>query len=357
MEQYHRLEDALPDWRARARRIAAAEAGAVSPARDLGTEQGQFAADPDKLPVHRIASACLAWMTGHGCWPNQAADRQRVVNEVAAALRDLITPIPETGSDGDVPGSAWAVPAAAGSGLGALLLSPLTFLWFDNRLIGLFAGGALGAFLAVKGVSALLERPRLVSVVRSAAVLSAGGMVTRGIWGAIRGESLGWVRSVLWLLATPLLMSVLQPRRAAPGANPAGDGPARRSAELAQAADLALAVSWCHPDRLVMPEDKRPAEPGDLPGPVLVALSQLQSELTRGASDRDVRESCEDLLQRLEEGGFEWRSVSPGTPYDQEMAALFDVFGTIPPRQAVRTQRAAITRRGQVVNRGELRRA
>jgi hypothetical protein len=152
-------------------------------------------------------------------------------------------------------------------------------------------------------------------------------------------------------------MSVLQPRRAAPGANPAGDGPARRSAELAQAADLALAVSWCHPDRLVMPEDKRPAEPGDLPGPVLVALSQLQSELTRGASDRDVRESCEDLLQRLEEGGFEWRSVSPGTPYDQEMAALFDVFGTIPPRQAVRTQRAAITRRGQVVSKGELRRA
>jgi len=357
MEQFHRLEDALPDWRARARRIAEAEAGAVPPARDLGTEQGRFAPDLERLPVHRIASACLAWMTEHGCWPNQAADMERVENEVAAALRDLITPTPEPGPDGDVPGSAWAIPAAAGSGLGALLLSPLTFLWFDNRLIGLFAGGALGAFLAVKGVSALLERPRLVSVVRSAAVLSAGGMVTRGIWGAIRGESLGWVRSVLWLLATPLLMSVLQPRRAAPGANPAGDGPARRSAELAQAADLALAVSWCHPDRLVMPEDKRPAEPGDLPGPVLVALSQLQSELTRGASDRDVRESCEDLLQRLEEGGFEWRSVSPGTPYDQEMAALFDVFGTIPPRQAVRTQRAAITRRGQVVSKGELRRA
>jgi len=282
---------------------------------------------------------------------------QRVVNEVEAALRDLTTPVQESGPDGDVPGSAWAVPAAAGSSLGALILSPLTFLWFDNRLIGLFAGGALGAFLAVKGVSALLERPRLVSVVRSAAVLSAGGLFMRGIWRATRGESLGWVRSVLWLLATPLVMSVLQPRRAALAADAGRDDPARRRAELAQAADLALAVSWCHPERLAAPEDQRPAEPGHLPGTVLVALSQLRSELTRGGSDRDVRESSEDLLQRLQEGGFEWRSVSPGTPYDPEMATLFDVFGTIPPGQAVRTQRAAITRRGQVVNRGELRRA
>jgi hypothetical protein len=152
-------------------------------------------------------------------------------------------------------------------------------------------------------------------------------------------------------------MSVLRPRPAALGAGPAQDDPARRSAEFAQAADLALAVSWCHPDRLAAPEDKHPAEPDHLPGPVLVALSQLQSELTRGGSDRDVRESCEDLLQRLQEGGFEWRSVSPGTPYDPEMAALFDVFGTIPPGQAVRTQRAAVTRHGQVVNKGELRRA
>jgi hypothetical protein len=296
-------------------------------------------------------------MTEHGCWPNQAADMQRVVNEVATALRDLTTPIPEAGPDGDVPGSAWAVPAALGSGLGALILSPLTFLWFDNRLIGLFAGGALGAFAAVKGVSALLQRPRLVSVVRSAAVLSAGGLFMRGIWRAIRGESLGWVRSVLWLLATPLVMSVLQPRRATLDADPARDDPARRSAELAQAADLALAVSWCHPDRLAASEGQRPAEPRALPGPVLVALSQLQSELTRGGSDRDVRDSCENLLQRLQEGGFEWRSVSPGTPYDPDMAALFDVFGTIPPGQAVRTQRAATIRSGQVVNKGELRRA
>ena len=168
---------------------------------------------------------------------------ERIENEVAAALRDLITPTPEPVPDGDVPGSAWAIPAAAGSGLGALLLSPLTFLWFDNRLIGLFAGGALGAFLAVKGVSALLERPRLVSVVRSAAVLSAGGLVTRGIWRAIRGESLGWVRSVLWLLATPVLMSVLQPRRAALVADPARGDPARAPARLFPAPTLGAQAS------------------------------------------------------------------------------------------------------------------
>jgi hypothetical protein len=257
--------------------------------------------------------------------------------------------------------AAWAIPAATGAALGALLMSPLTFLWFDNRLIGLFAGGALGAFLVVRGIAALLDRPRLMAVIRSAAPLSGGGLVIGGIWRAIRGQSLGWLRSGLWLAAAPLILSVLKPRPIGTqlaGGKPVAvrDDDARRDAQFAQAADIALAVAWSHPDRFPAMIDRPRGEPDTLPRPVIVALSQLQGDLTRGGSDHDIRESCDELLQRLQEGGYEWQTVPKGTAYEPDMAALFDVFGTIRPGQAVRTQRAAVTRNGQVMHRGELRR-
>jgi hypothetical protein len=336
MTRFHRLEDAFPAWRARARRIA-----------------GGSAPDTAGLPFERIATACLAWMTENECWPNKAADKRQVAAEIEAALRQLVVPSPSPVPGGDVRGSAWAITAAAGSALGALALSPLTYLWFDNRLIGLFAGGTLGAFIAVKGVGALLERPRLVAVIRSAAAFSSGGVVMGGVWRAIRGQSLGLGRSVLWLLAAPLVMSVLQPRAATARAElPAGFG----GGDLARAIDLALAVAWAHPDRLGMIMEATRPEPERLPRPVVVALTQLQSDIARGRPDRDIRESCDDLLQRLQESGYAWVSVSKGTPFDPDMAALFEVFGTIPPGQGVRTQRAAMTRHGEVVQKGELRR-
>jgi hypothetical protein len=187
------------------------------------------------------------------------------------------------------------------------------------------------------------------------AALSSGGVVVGSVWRAIRGEALGLGRSFLWLLAVPLVMGVLQPRKGTVLAAPARDD-AARSADVARAADIALAVAWSHPDRFAAAALAPRAEPERLPRPVLVALAQLQSDLVGGGSDRDVRESSDDLLQRLQESGFEWKSVPRGTPYESEMAALFDVFGTIPPGQAVRTQRAAMTRDGRVVHKGELRR-
>ncbi len=61
-------------------------------------------------------------------------------------------------------------------------------------------------------------------------------------------------------------------------------------------------------------------------------------------------------MQRLQESGYEWKSVPKGTPYEPEMAGLFEVFGSIPSGASVRTQRAAMTRDGQLVHKGELRR-
>jgi hypothetical protein len=331
MQRFYRLEDALPAWRAQVRRL-----GSLS--------------TPDDPPSRRLASSCLAWMTEQGCWPNRAADKERVTTEIESALRHLVVAAPASDSAGETTGGAWAIPAAAGSAIGALLVSPLTFLWFDNRLIGLFVGGTLGAFLAVKGIAALLERPRLVAMVRSAAALSSGGVVVGGVFRAIRGASVGWLRSALWLLAAPLVLAVLKPRPATARGGPAPDD------DIGRAADLALAVAWNHPERVTAADLRPPPPPEPLPRPVLIALSQLQADLVRRGSDRELRESGDDLLQRLQESGYAWQSVAKGTPYDPEMAAWFDVFGTIPPGQAVRTQRAAMTRNGQVVHKGELRR-
>jgi hypothetical protein len=342
MQQFHRLEDAYPFWRAQARLLARTEPAAASEAA--------------RLPFQRIAAACLDWMTTEECWPNHAADMPAVAAEIEAAMRHLVTPLPYTAAPAaamETRPAAWAMPAATGSGLGALLMSPLTFLWFDNRLIGLFAGGVLGAFLAVRGIAALLDRPRLMGLIRTAAPLSGSGMVIGGVWRAIRGQSFGMFRSGLLLAAAPLVLSVLQPRpaQAAPR-----DDSARREAEFAQAADIALAVAWTHPDRFPPVIDCPRTEPDTLPRPVIVALSQLQGDLTRGGSNDDIRESCDELLQRLEEAGYEWKSVAKGTQYEPGMAALYDVFGTVQPGQPVRTQRAAVTRHGQVMHRGELRR-
>ncbi|PPQ36231.1 hypothetical protein [Rhodopila globiformis] len=344
MQQFHRLEDAYPFWRAQARTLARTESG-----------------EAGRLPFQRIATSCLDWLAAQECWPNQAADMPAIAAEIEAALRRLATPLPQlvpaTGGLETRP-AAWALPAAIGSGIGALLASPLTFLWFDNRLIGLFGGGVLGAYLVVRGIAALLDRPRLMALIRSAAPLSGGGMVIGGVLRAIRGQSLGLVRGGLFLAAAPLVLSVLQPRpaQASPHqAAPRDDG-ARREVEFAQAADIALAVAWSHPDRFPPLIDRPRTEPDTLPRPVIVALSQLQGDLTGGGSNEDIRESCDELMQRLQEGGYEWQSVPRGTAYEPDMAALFDVFGTVQPGQAVRTQRAAVTRHGQVMHRGELRR-
>jgi hypothetical protein len=305
------------------------------------------------LPFERIAAACLAWMAENKCWPNKAADTRQVADEIEAALRQPVNPSPQLLPAGDVRGSAWGITAGAGSAIGALALSPLTYLWFDNRLIGLFLGGTLGAFLAVKGIGALLERPRLVAIIRSAAAFSSGGVVMGGVWRAIRGQSLGLGRSVLWLLAAPLVMTVLKPRATAVAVEPSAG---YSSGDLARAVDLALAVAWAHPDRVGATVEALRPQPERLPRPVGVALTQLQADIARGSSDRDIRESCDDLLQRLQESGYAWVTISKGTPFDPDMAALFEVFGTIPPGQGVRTQRAAMTRHGEVVQKGELRR-
>lgn len=361
MAKFHRFEDALPAWRAHVRLVATAGRAASARSRDGRSivnpaAVAPGAADPGSRPHDRIASACLTWLAGHGCWPNQAADMPRVEAEVQAAVHQLFEPLPEHQPAGEVRGAAWAVPAAIGAAVGALIVSPLTWIWFDNRPIGLVIGGTLGAFLAVRGLAGLLDRPALVSAVRSAASLSGGGLIVGGMWRAIRGQSIGLFRSVMWLAVAPLLLTVLQSRIAALSSGPSSNDPLRQHAERVQVADLALAVCWAHPDRLPPHAQAPRAEPDLLTSATWEALSRLQAELARGGSGQDLRDACEELSQRLEEDGYEWQLVSRGAPYAMEMTQAFEAFGKIEPGQPVRTQRGAITRHGQVIHKGEIRR-
>ena len=281
----------------------------------------------------------------------------RVEAEVQAALHQLVEPLPEDEPAVEIRGAAWAGPAAVGAAVGALIVSPLTWIWFDNRAIGLFVGGTLGAFLAVRGLAALLDRPALVSALRSAASLTGGGMIVGGMWRAIRGQSIGLFRSVMWLTIAPLLLTVLQSRLVALRSGPSANDPLRQRAELVQVADLALAVCWTHPDRLPPQAEVLHTGPTQLTGAIWAALSRLHADLARTATGQELRDSCEEAFQRFQEDGYEWPSVTRGTPYAVEMTEAYDLFGSLAAGQLVRTQRSAVTRRGQVIHKGEIRRA
>lgn len=362
MAQFHRFEDALPAWRVQARLIAAGGRAGSPRSRQRGglvslATPGRGTGVPGGGPHDDIASACLTWLVGHGCWPNQAADMQRVEAEVQAAVHQLVEPLPEPAPTGDIRGAAWAVPAAIGAAVGALIVSPLTWIWFDNRAIGLFIGGALGAFLAVRGLAALLDRPALVSALRSAASLSGGGMVVGGMWRAIRGQSIGLFRSVMWLTVAPLLLTVLQSRLVALRTGSSANDAVRQRADLIQVADLALAVAWAHPERVPHHVETPPIGTTLLTGAIWAALSRLHADLARAGSGQELREACDDVFQRFEEDGYEWQSVPRGARYAADMAGAYEAFGTVAVGQPVRTQRDAVTRRGQLIHKGEIRRA
>ncbi len=62
------------------------------------------------------------------------------------------------------------------------------------------------------------------------------------------------------------------------------------------------------------------------------------------------------MLQRIQEDGYEWKSVERGTPYDLTMASLFSKFGMIDVGQPVETLKPATVRDGVAVQQGVIRR-
>ena len=339
MKQARSFEDLLPAWQAYARALAEA------PSANGASESSQSLQG-------RIALACPTWLAEQGAWLNRDVDMAMVATDVRAALVRLAGPPAPEAEDSVMDAAALAAPAAVGSALGALALSPLTLLWFDNRAIGLALGGVLGAYLVVRVIGTLLDRPAVLAAAQRATALAGGGIAINGVWRAIRGLTPSLFKSAAWLVAVPFLLTLVRPTA---GRRPSTSAErARKLAMIDRAAALALAICWSNPDRL--PPAPKPTGAEPLPGSVWDALVRLKADLARNSSIEDMRDSCEDLFQRCQEAGFDWKSAPPGTPYDDEMAEAFDTFGLIAPGQAVRTSRAALTRNGEIVRRGEVRR-
>ena len=340
MEQPRSFEDLLPAWQAYARALAQAQI--ANPPANGASEAPS---------IHgRIALACPAWLAEQGAWLNRDTDMAMVATEVRAALARLAGPFPEA-EESVMDASALAAPAAVGSALGALALSPLTLLWFDNRAIGLALGGVFGAYLMVRVVGALIDRPAVLAAAQRATALAGGGIAINGVWRAIRGLTPGLMKSAAWLVAVPFLLTLVK-RTAGPRLSTSAER-ARKLAMIDRTAALTLALSWSHPARL--PPAPKPTA-AQLPEPIWDALVRLKADLARNSSIDDMRDSCEDLFQRCQEAGFDWKTAPPGAPYDDAMAEAFDTFGLIAPGQPIRTSRAALTRNGEVVRRGEVRR-
>src|SRR5205823_2997838 len=126
---------------------------------------------------------------------------------------------------------------------------------------------------------------------------------------------------------------------------------------LGHVADLVLAWCWAHPGRLPAAPQAPPEQSPRLPALFCAALADLRHQLASGGTPADLRDSVEEVLQRFEEGGYEWKAIAANTPFDEAMKEDFDTFGVIAPGQPVSTRRAALRHRGELVRKGELRRA
>jgi hypothetical protein len=137
----HRIEDLLRAWRCHI-------APTLEKALDLLVRPPVSAApeayDARAVLREQVVPGCREWLGQQGCWLNSEADLVLVQAEVQSAVSQLPAPPAELDGAVEVPPHAWALPAALGAALGALALSPLTWLWLENQQVGLLVGGVRG---------------------------------------------------------------------------------------------------------------------------------------------------------------------------------------------------------------------
>ena len=373
MTKSDRLEDVTPLWRAFfSDNLARTEAEkvrigleAVLPDRvDVGdsVQVDRIAASvrdsQRRLARESVLPACLEWLREKGFWTGDEARENRALNEIAGALDELTPftvklPVPVA----SVKNIAWIIPSAAGAAIGSIALAPLTLLLFNSREIGLFAGGVLGAAGLIALVSLLASRPDIAGGLETGLKWVGFIAVPLGFWRGLRGRPLGWLRAGAYTLASWLLLGTVRPRVVMPGRAEvlaALDDPIRTL--LHHDADLLLAWCWAHPARIETNASGSSDDHG-LSGSVCDAIGTLRLILAnRSASAEDLADAAEAMLQRIEEEGYEWRSVERGTPYDLTMASLFSKFGMIDVGQPVETLKPATVRDGIAVQQGVIRR-
>jgi hypothetical protein len=241
-----------------------------------------------------------------------------------------------------------------------LLLTPLALLLLNQREVGLFVGGIAGSVGLVMLIGFLAASPRLRGAMSSALVVAGTGSIAGALWSYWKGrQSTNWFRASLGFLASGFVLLLAHPRLRWPARADYLPRVRRElDSHLRHVADLILAWCWAHPARLPAPPPDAGSQAPLLPGLVCAALADLRTQLAgSNGTPPDLRDSVEELLQRFEDDGYEWKTIAADTPFDETMKEDFDTFGVIVPGQPVRTRRAALRHRGQLVRKGELRRA
>ena len=373
MTKFDRLEDVTPKWRAYFEdKLAQAEQEEVRlgiesilPERvDVGdlvqTERIAMAVrDASRSRVRdSVVPTCLSWLRENGYWAEGEVRETRALHEIKGAL-DGLTPFeprlpPPVAT---VKNLSWAIPAAAGAAIGSIAMTPLSFLLFNSREIGLFAGGISGAAGLVALVGILAAKPEIVGTLETGLKWVGFIALPVGLWRGLRGRPTGWIRAALYTLASWLLLGTVRPRTVLPSrAEVLAALDEQVKSLLLQDADLVLAWFWAHPDR-IGPSHQSPAPTADLTGSVCDALGTLRATLAdRSSKAEDLADAAEALLQRVHEEGYEWKSIAHGTPYDTAMGSFFSKYGMIDVGQPVETLKPAIVRNGVAVQHGVVRR-
>lgn len=310
-------------------------------------------AEKDLLPE------CRQWLRESKLWPQSADSDELIQRELVAALQEL--PVFEPPPPEPVPRlPAWslALAAACGAMVGMLLATPLTLLLLGQRDVGLFVGGILGSASLVALVNLLATAPQVRTAVSSVLLVSGAGSIIGGVWSYWRNQSTGWLRAGLGLLATYFVVFLARPRLVWPARTEYAQRVVQQwRKHLGHVADLVFAWCWAHPSRWPSQVGGEKEQTSALSGPLCAVLADLRGQLdSSGSTPADLRDSVEELLQRFEDDGYEWKTVTANTPFEESMKEDFSTFGLIEPGQPVRTRRAALRRRGELVRKGELRR-
>lgn len=304
-----------------------------------GVDAQDLMAEPFKTSVgERILPECLSWLKQERLLgvSTQYAEVRTVLNRL---LDDaLVPPVFEMrGPQGPGP-IGWAVTGAFGAFLGQLCVSVFYPEGTAYRQAALLLAGSVGAMTSIALLAAL------------SSPLSAGSTHKREDQDRPRTTR----KRLLAKLARPAGLAAEELARAV-------------EALLQHGADLSLLVCWgCLKSQEI--EIRPPlatamvvklAPPGEAREPIAVyeAIAQFSSALRRVPMDpHEFREIAEDLLQRFENEGFEWKVVEEGAPYHAAIREDFDSFGLIEPGEPIATLRAALLRHGLLKKRGLVRR-
>ena len=352
MSNVGRMEEPLLAWHDH----IVAKFDNLRPARDQSQFSKSSLSSGNDEHERWLINECIDWLVENEYWKNNDYDKNTVIDETHSSLSRLARLIPTVIKPTEINGRTLALSVAACSAFGALLCSAIGLMIPGASAVGIFVGGAAGAYFSTRAFEMARHKPKFAEYVRLAFTISGITLVSRAGWQTLRGSISGGISSaagsaLLWGLA--VLLRPVQSHETIQVI------PKELTLErLTWESNLALCLLWSCPDRL--PLNSAPISDKHeimLAGPICAALSDLRNDLEANATPQDLRHGLECLFQRFEEDGYEWQFIADGTSFEENMANMFDTFGTIKPGEPIKSRQAATLYRGKLIRRGELRRA